>query len=134
MESKEWVNSLKAGDNIFVETNGSYHGNKLTPTKVKAVGKKFITIEELPHTKTTFNKVTLEGTGRKFGRMYMGDPHDEIVEYSSENVSRYEIQKKQNFCKRVIDWLSSKKLTDASPEVIEEYYKILLQFKREDKE
>jgi hypothetical protein len=128
MESKEWVNSLKAGDNIFVEEVRCFGmSDILTLAKVKSVGKKFITIDDIPHKKNNYNKQTLEETGRKFGRMHMGDSHCRLVEYSNQNLSTYNIQIKRDYCNKVIQKLYSTKLDKVDAGTIERYYLALVQ-------
>ena len=75
-----------------------------------------------------FRRVNLDEAGRRFGRMYMGDSHDEIAECTAENLARYELQQRRNGCARIIKWLSEKKRDELSKEKIEEYYLILRMF------
>jgi hypothetical protein len=125
---RAWVNLLKPGDLVFVRTS-SYRGCSFTPATVKTVGKLHITIEDIPHCKCKFNRSNLEETGKKHGRMYMGDPVDYLDEYSQENITEYQLQKKRDFCTRVIKWLSTKNMDKQTPETVEAYHNILITFK-----
>jgi len=132
METKnDWVNNLKPGDPVFIET-GSFSTYILTLTSVERISKIHIITKSVPHCEYKFNRVTLEEVNRKHGRMYMGDPVDRLVEYSIENIARYELQKKRDLCNKIIKWLSEKDMNKQSPELIEVYYKILIQFKGDD--
>jgi hypothetical protein len=128
MESNEWVNSLKVGDIIFVEEVRCFGlNNILTPAKVKSVGVKFITIEDIPHTKNKYNRQTLEETARKFGRMYSGDSHCRLVEYSEKNLVVYDTQRKRDYCNKVIQKLYATKLDKLDAATLGNYYSALIQ-------
>lgn len=131
--TNEWVDNLKPGDNIFVETIGNYgRANTLLITTVKSVGKQHIVVNIQNRDPKKFRRDNLDEAGRKFGRMYMGDPHDTISEYSVDNIEKYELQKKLATCHKIIRFLSDQKLELLSPSVAEQYYNILIQFEKQE--
>jgi len=129
METKnDWVNNLKPGDPVFIGTT-SFTRYTLTPTRVDRVGKIHIITKSIPYHKCKFNRVTLEEAGMNRAGSIWGVATDYLIEYSSENIARYELQKKRDLCNKIIKWLSEKDMNKQSPELIEVYYKILIQFK-----
>lgn len=128
-KDRKFVETLKPGDKIFVFTCGGcgYTRNIMALKEVKRVTKPYI-IVEIRGKETKFRKDNLEEAGRKFGRMYMGSPHDEIVEYNSVYIAMYERQMKENKCHKIIEFLCAKKLSELSNETLDKYHEILKAF------
>ena len=135
-EDRVFVNSLKAGDEVFVETMGGclYKVEPLDLKTVLRVTKQYVIVPAFNGCETKFRKDNLEEAGRKLGRRCIGDPHNELAEYNPANIKRYERQQKIAKCMRVIKWLGEKKFKDISDELLDEYYSILVQFEKKGDE
>jgi hypothetical protein len=114
-DDRKFIETLQPGDKVFIYTTGgcTHIGDGLLLKTVKRITKSHIIID-VKGTESKFRKDTLEEAGRKFGRMYMGDPHDEIVEYNAFYIAKYERQHKESTCKRIIKFLNEKKLQELS--------------------
>jgi hypothetical protein len=130
-EDRKFVDLLKPGDKVFVYTVGGcgYTRDNLSLKEVKRVTKPHIIVEVCGN-EQKFCKDNLEEAERKFGRMYMGSPHDELVEYNPFYIAKYERQQKETKCRKIISFLGEKKLSELSDETLNEYYEILKQFER----
>lgn len=134
-EDRKFVESLREGDKVFVYTFGGCGiGDTLAPREVKRVTKTTIVVETYNGNEKKFRKDNLEEQGRKFGRMYMGSSHDEIVEYKEPYISQYTRQLKEGKCSRIIRWLGEKKLKDLSDETLDAWYGILIRFEKKGEE
>lgn len=131
---RTFVERLQVGDPVFILTSGCISRSPLYPSKVKKIGKLHVVVENSRHVECKFRKDNLEEAGRKFGRMYMGNSHDKIAEFSQENIAAWERQQKENKCTNIIRWLSTLKLQDAKTETLNEYHQILTQFEKEWKQ
>ena len=131
-EDRKFVEALKPGDKLFVYTCGGsgYVRESLSLKEVKRITERYVVVE-IRGNEVKFRKDNLEEAGRKFGRMYCGDPHNEIVEYKEPYISKYARQKKEVKCARVIKFLETQKLHELSDAVLDEYYTILSQFEKE---
>ena len=132
-EDRKFVDTLKLGDKVFVCNVGNYsRENNLSLKEVKRVTKSHIIIE-IRGNEQKFRKDNLEKAGRKFGRMHIGDSHEEIVEYNSFYIAKYERQQKENKCKRIIRFLHEQKLSEWPDEALNKCYEILVQFELKTK-
>jgi hypothetical protein len=131
-EDRVFVEALKPSDKLFVCTCGGcgYTREVLSLKEVKRVTGRYVVVE-IRGNEVKFRKDNLEEAGRKFGRMYYGSSHDEIVEYKEPYISQYAHQKKEGKCARIIKFLEGQKLHELSDAVLDEYYTILSQFEKE---
>ena len=131
-EDRKFVEALKPGNKLFVYTCGGsgYVRESLSLKEVKRITERYVVVE-IRGNEVKFRKDNLEEAGRKFGRMYCGDPHDEIVEYKEPHISKYARQKKEVKCARIIKFLETQKLHELSDAVLDEYYTILSQCEKE---
>ena len=131
-EDKMFVETLKPGDKLFVCTCGGcgYTRDVLSLKEVKRITGRYVVVE-IRGNEVKFRKDNLEKAGRKFGRMYYGSSHDEIVEYKEPHIYKYARQKKDVKCAKIIKFLEGQKLHELSDPVLDEYYTILLQFEKE---
>jgi hypothetical protein len=135
MSDNEWANNLKPGDPVFVETDGGCRANinLLSFCTVDHITKTMIFVAR-KNGLQKFNRVTLEETNRKSGRMYYGTPYDTLVEHTPISKHNYDLQKMRNTTSKIIKWLSEIKLDQVSEETLIKYYAILEQFKLEKQE
>lgn len=131
-EDRKFVDTLKPGDKIFILTIGGFYRNgDLSLKEVKRVTKPHVIID-VRGNEQKFRKDNLEEAGRKFGRMYMGDSHDEIVEYKEPYISKYNRQLKETKCAKIIKWLGEKKLKEMPDETLDAWHSILTQFEKKE--
>lgn len=131
-EDRKFVETLKTGDKIFILTvGGFYRDGDLLLKEVKRVTKPHIIID-IKGNEQKFRKDNLEEADRNYGRMYMGDSHDEIVEYKEPHISKYKRQLKETRCAKIIKWLGEKKLKDLPGETLDAYYTTLSQFEKKE--
>ena len=131
-EDRKFVEALKPGDKLFIYTCGGcgYARDVLSLKEVKRIAGRYVVVE-IRGSEVKFRKDNLEEAGRKFGRMYYGSSHDEIVESKEPHISKYARQKKEVKCARIIQFLEEQKLHELSDVVLDEYYTILSQFEKE---
>jgi len=131
-EDRVFVDALKPGDKIFVHTCGGsgFVRERFSLKEVKRITGKYVAVE-IRGNEVRFRKDELEEAGRKYGRRYFGDSHEEIVEYKEPYISQYARQKKEMKCARIIKFLEGQKLHELSDAVLDEYYAILSQFEKE---
>lgn len=130
-ENCAFVEQLKPGDKVFVYTVGGcgFVKEHLSLKEVERITKSHIVVI-VRGNEQKFRKDNLEEVGRKFGRMYMGDAHDEIVEYNPYYIAKYERQQKKTKCSNIIKFLAEKKLSDLSDDTLNKYHDILIQFEK----
>lgn len=132
-EDGKFVDLLKEGDKVFIYTVGGHmNSGALSLREVKRTTKTTIVVETFNGNEKKFRKDNLEEQGRKFGRMYYGSSHDEIVEYKEPYISKYKRQLKETKCAKIIKWLGDKKLKDLPDETLDAYHAILLQFEKKE--
>ena len=133
-DSSLTLDMIKPGTKVFVCMT-QFSNEALYPATVKKIGKTHV-ILETPNNKNNYPvRYGLMSlcSPRKHGRMYIGSPYYDLIEYSEENIKKYEMQKKRLICKKIINWLYNRNLRETTDETINAYYDILIQFKSDEK-